>query len=644
MNKLLILTDAPTAPLFSPRIRYLVTNLQKLGWSVTVVSECVPQNDFTFPECKHLKFRYYLSGHSVQNRIRWWCDQLFNRKEHDFYRFAINNLTSSDFDVVLCSTFSTFPLPSAARLAEQWGIPLFADLRDIAEQWGDTSFAGKALNTHSKALNHAIFKCYTARAVRQRNKALKAVQAITTVSPWHMQFLAAIHNDVHLIYNGFDEDTFYPEDTTSGHFVISYTGKIYDFGLRNPQLLFQALGELRQDNILPQHLQLHFYSEEPILNALHDMAQHYRVDDILYTHPFLPNKDIPHILHRTSIALLLTNKADRKGPHGIMTTKFFEALGVEKPVLCVRSDEDCLAQVILDTNAGIAATSAEQVKSFILDKYKEWEKNGFTRQPVRNKQLFTRSCQAQQFEQLLTGNMLNDKMINVIIPAYNAGPYIAQCLRSVKQQSYTNWMCIIVNDAATDDTARIAQQFVQSDPRFILLTHDTNKGQSAARNTALDYIQNHPCDFITFVDADDCIEPGYLQTLIRHIGNHDIIQTGYKRFTDNGSIIESKLPRHPYRFVAPWARLYRTQVLKDIRFPEGMIYEDIIFSLQLWAKHPAAIVIPYTGYNYRLNRASTTAHIDKTAQRKLYDAIRRTNAPLWLKIYTLIRLKLHFRK
>jgi hypothetical protein len=86
-----------------------------------------------------------------------------------------------------------------------------------------------------------------------------------------------------------------------------------------------------------------------------------------------------------------------------MGTKFFEALGVEKPVLCVRSDEECLAQVIQETNAGLAGTNAEEVADFILEKYQEWKNKGFTRQAVdqAQKRLFTRQYQAQQFEQIL---------------------------------------------------------------------------------------------------------------------------------------------------------------------------------------------------------------------------------------------------
>ena len=86
-----------------------------------------------------------------------------------------------------------------------------------------------------------------------------------------------------------------------------------------------------------------------------------------------------------------------------MTTKFFEALGVEKPVLCVRSDEACLAETMQKTNAGLAATDTAGIRTFILEKYAEWKHNGFTRQTVNmaEKKQFCREQQAQQFTELL---------------------------------------------------------------------------------------------------------------------------------------------------------------------------------------------------------------------------------------------------
>ncbi|MBP7965301.1 MAG: hypothetical protein KAZ12_01515, partial [Paludibacteraceae bacterium] len=122
------------------------------------------------------------------------------------------------------------------------------------------------------------------------------------------------------------------------------------------------------------------------------------MDYIDYVNP----KQINTILNQSSIVLVFSNRTKPEGPHGIMTTKFFEALGAERPVLCVRSDEGCLSAAIKETNAGLAGTTVEEVKAFIVEKYKEWKKTGYTHQPVdQNKKMtFSRQAQAQQFENI----------------------------------------------------------------------------------------------------------------------------------------------------------------------------------------------------------------------------------------------------
>ncbi len=393
--RLLILTDAPTSPLFCPRMRYLISNLSKQGWQCTVVSETDPSNDFVFPDCRHIQMRYYSGHNRLRDRLRWFNDKLFAQKEKQLYRLVTGTLSEQQFDLLLCSTFNTFPLETAARISRERHIPLVTDLRDIAEQWGETRY-------WQHRLPQRLARIYNRREIAKRNNALRHADAVTTVSPWHRQFLCNIHPNVHLIYNGFDDTGFYPDNIRTDNFEILYTGKIYDFGLRNPELLFKALGNMHDEGRLPANLILRFYCEENIHDAVVNMAEQYHVRHLLQLGSFVPNSQIPQLLHSASICLLLTNKAEDAGTHGIMTTKFFEALGVEKPVLCVRSDEECLAQVIEDTNAGLAATTAEQVEQFILDKYAEWETNGFTRQQVNKhtKALFSRQKQAQQFEEL----------------------------------------------------------------------------------------------------------------------------------------------------------------------------------------------------------------------------------------------------
>ena len=401
-KRILLLMDAPGAPLYAPRIRYIISNLSKRGWQFTVISEKMPHTDFHFANCQHLLFPYYEEKDGRLNRLRWMADKLFNFKEHRFLRFIKKHIQPSEVDCILCSVFHTFPLPTAARLAAEWQLPLIADLRDIAEQWGETPYMQHPIRTPFTSVNKVLTHAYTRLSMLQRNKALETASSVITVSPWHQKVLQSIHPSVQLIYNGYDEHIFIPKDIPTDSFHIIYTGKIYDVQLRNPLLLFRALEAMRDQGRLPEKLQVDFYCEKGIQDELSVLAKHHHIADRVHINDFISNQQIVPLLHTSSICLILTNKAEKDGPHGIMTTKFFEALGVEKPVLCVPSDEECLADVIRQTNAGLAATSIEEVQAFILDKYAEWQDKGYTRQAVNQEQkrLFSRQYQAQQFEQI----------------------------------------------------------------------------------------------------------------------------------------------------------------------------------------------------------------------------------------------------
>ena len=227
--------------------------------------------------------------------------------------------------------------------------------------------------------------------------------------------------------------------------------------------------------------------------------------------------------------------------------------------------------------------------------------------------------------------------ISIIMPTYNRAGYIEEALDSIKKQTFTDYEIIVVDDGSETDLLKGAGQH----STVVKYIRQENQGVSVARNTGLEAACG---EYVQLVDADDWLDSNYLSTLLEHAGNCKIVQSGYRRVTNEGAVTESRLPKHFYQFASPCMRLYRTAEVQDVRFPLGMIYEDVIFSLRLWAKHPTYRLIPYIGYNYRLNPNSTTSHYNKSAQQTLYAAIRNTQAPWWLKIYTILRLKFHFRK
>lgn len=99
--------------------------------------------------------------------------------------------------------------------------------------------------------------------------------------------------------------------------------------------------------------------------------------------------------------------------------------------------------------------------------------------------------------------------VSVLIPSYNRGYCIADCIRSVQMQDYPNLEIIVIDDASTDDTReRIA---AIDEPRLRYVVHDRNRGGAVARNTGIRHASG---DYIAFLDSDDRWLPGKLEKQI----------------------------------------------------------------------------------------------------------------------------------
>lgn len=238
--------------------------------------------------------------------------------------------------------------------------------------------------------------------------------------------------------------------------------------------------------------------------------------------------------------------------------------------------------------------------------------------------------------------------ISVIVPIYNAEKYLSKCIESLIHQSYRALQIILVNDGSTDNSLTIAQDYAVQDTRIAIYSQP-NKGQASARNNGLQYANG---EWIAFVDADDYLDADCYAQLIQHMANNDCVQMGYRRMSTDGKIIEEKCPRYFYQFTSPCMRLYRRNLFTEhqLTFPEGMIYEDVIFSLDFWATNPTFISIPYTGYNYTFNPLSTTAKRNRTREKELFEVLNAKlrhahSFKLWcITLLTILRLKFHFKR
>lgn len=228
-------------------------------------------------------------------------------------------------------------------------------------------------------------------------------------------------------------------------------------------------------------------------------------------------------------------------------------------------------------------------------------------------------------------------MISFIIPIYNAEKYLSACITSLVCQTEKDLQIILVDDGSTDRSLAIAQEWAAKDARLEVY-HQPNAGQSAARNRGLKHAKG---EYVAFVDADDAIEQDWCEKHIAAIKGVDYVQSGYTR---NGV---QKTPSSVHQFTSPCMRLYRREAIAQMRFPEGMIYEDVLWSVDLWLSGATCRIIRYDGYHYTANPESTTAHSHPEAQKRVLQALRakRKGASMrgkFIIAYTICRLKLHF--
>lgn len=102
----------------------------------------------------------------------------------------------------------------------------------------------------------------------------------------------------------------------------------------------------------------------------------------------------------------------------------------------------------------------------------------------------------------------NAPLVSVIMPAYNAGRFLEEAVRSVMGQTVTNWELLILDDGSTDDTLSIAQKMAQEDSRIRVLPNEHNMGVAKTRNRGFDLCRG---DYVALLDSDDCWYPQKLQ-------------------------------------------------------------------------------------------------------------------------------------
>ncbi len=196
-----------------------------------------------------------------------------------------------------------------------------------------------------------------------------------------------------------------------------------------------------------------------------------------------------------------------------------------------------------------------------------------------------------------------NKKASVIIPVYNAENYLPKCFESILAQSYKNIEIVIVNDGSTDSSQKIIEEFHSKFPKIIKPFIQENSGIAASRNNGLTQAVG---DYIFFIDHDDYIDSDYLRHYIEkaEFTNADMVIGGFRRVSETGRTLYTyKLKNTPwsaYRIQTPWARLYKTDFLKEnnLLFLDIKLGEDASFNIPANVMTDKITITDYTGYNW----------------------------------------------
>lgn len=212
--------------------------------------------------------------------------------------------------------------------------------------------------------------------------------------------------------------------------------------------------------------------------------------------------------------------------------------------------------------------------------------------------------------------MEQQTLISVIVPCYKVEAYLPKCVDSILAQTHRNLEIILVDDGSPDASGEIADSYAARDTR-VRVIHKQNGGLSSARNAGLDIAAG---EFVAFVDSDDWIEPDSCEVMLAAAEKYNVKMVIAGRMDVEG---ENQIPglcpereecisgeetvcrifHWDHMDSAAWDKLYARSLFREIRYPVGVVNEDVptTYRLALLAGRTALVPKPVYHYVHRAN-------------------------------------------
>ena len=216
---------------------------------------------------------------------------------------------------------------------------------------------------------------------------------------------------------------------------------------------------------------------------------------------------------------------------------------------------------------------------------------------------------------------MEETKVSIIVPVYNVEKYLIKCISSIGNQTYQNIEIICVNDGSTDYSKQLLNQYAEVDNRIKVL-HKENGGLSSARNAGLDLATG---DIIMFIDSDDWIEANTVEDIVLAFKDKsiDCVTFGIKAYSEGNisqnldgmnrylklkyeGIVDFNFDRALKTNIHVCNKAFRAENIKDLRFIEGLLYEDIFFMWYNFLHINKMFFLPDIYYHYRVHQGSIT--------------------------------------
>ncbi|MBQ3626084.1 MAG: glycosyltransferase family 2 protein, partial [Synergistaceae bacterium] len=237
----------------------------------------------------------------------------------------------------------------------------------------------------------------------------------------------------------------------------------------------------------------------------------------------------------------------------------------------------------------------------------------------------------------------SQKLLSVIIPAYNTAKFLNKCVESVVNQTYKNIEIIIVDDGSSDSTSQICDELA-SKYKNIKVIHQENKGLAQTRGVGFNASRG---DYIAFVDSDDYIDLNAYETAIKVLEDNeaDMVMFGCYVIEPDGNILQEfkwpeiviNKPENIFAYFAKtkdptwsmWSKVYKRGIFEDIEWPKINMSEDYFISAQLFAKAQKFASMDKIFYYY-VQQPDSLCHQPYTNSVKRSDIIQAHNSVIKL--------------